>query len=113
MYSTAGGLIDEYSKHPVNGNIKKFSYVNGNQTNGSLFITVSGTGEAILTQTAVSGGTTKAFYPRTNITATNGSLLTGISGNTWGDLAVSDVIHFVGSGLGATKYLTNVRIDYM
>jgi hypothetical protein len=113
LYSTAGGLMAFTTAHPINGKIVKISVGNGTQENGSLFFTVSGTGEGVFTRTAVSGTANVPWYPRVAVSATNGSVLTGASGTYWDWLTVNDPIVMVGSGLGNAKTLTNVRIDYI
>jgi hypothetical protein len=108
LTATAGGIIDAYT-NPVNGFLQNVQWTAGNHTaTGSLFITLSGTGESILTMTsgATTGRVNADFisYPRKVADSTLNVTLSGANGfNEFTEIPLNSTIHVVGSGMGNGK----------
>ena len=119
LTATAGGVIDVVTPNGINGFIQNISWLAGNHTaTGSLFITVSGTGEEILTLTsgATTGNVAANFvkYPRAEAHGLTGIPLSGANGyDEFVEIPVATKIRIVGSGLGNGTSGLGVSITYV
>ncbi len=119
LTSTTTGIIDDYTSIPINGFLQNVQWLAGNHTaTGSLFITVSGTAEPILTVT--SGATTSnvaadifSFIRKPTVGITN-ITLSGANGyNEFAEIPISSLIHVVGSGMGNGKSGLGLNFVYV
>lgn len=106
LVSNANGIISVFGQHPINGEIQKIRMVyNDTTSTGSLLFFCSGINENFYIQRTFDSTSMK--YPRVPLVGPSGNAITGV-----GQAQVNDVIQVIGSGLGDTKTIDEIRIYY-
>jgi hypothetical protein len=103
--SLASGTSKTYSNYSLNGEILKVEWTSN--TAGSLFLTVSGTEELIMSRIAPSGAGYQRSYPRTHGQITTGS----IAGATMFGIPVNGPLVLGVSGAASGATLTTLDLS--
>ena len=104
----SGNNVNAYIR-PIDGKINHIwlNFISGTAT-GSIFITISGTAEPILTWLNFSADAYP--YPRAYLRDVTGSII-GSPNNMTSEIGVRDPIRVIGSGIGAGSQF-EVRVYY-
>ena len=109
----SGGNFESYTDISIIGQLKAIDWQTGNNTNGSLFIQISG-GAATQVWGTITRNLTNSFtvFPvATTVTTTDAST---ISGNTvwYSDIYLNNVLKIIGSDFGKLKGASGLNIIY-
>lgn len=115
LFSNAGGVINYHTDQSINGQIQKISFYAGNYTaTGSFVISVSGTGEQLLSYTSgtangnvAGGGTVYTFVYPSDANNNTGSPQAFVQ------QSINGPIRIIGSGLGAGKSGAGINISFI
>ncbi len=116
LIASAGGIIDIYTPHTLNGTLQSIQLVAGNFTaTGSFDLTVSGTGETIWS--IISGTNTNniavsdTVFPRAIPRDTTNLSLSGA--NYFTEIVMNSDLRLIGSGLGNATSGLGLNIQYI
>jgi len=109
----SGGNFQSFTDVPINGIIKAIVWTKGNNTNGSLFLTDSGTDIQMWGTITRDLTTSFAVYPKATCVTTTDASTT--SGNTvwFDDIYSNGVLKIVGSDFGKLKGGSGFKIVYI
>ena len=116
---TASGIIDIFSSHDLNGELRVVQVLGNNyNATGSVFLMISGTNEIIwqlISGTATEMiSSTSAYLPMASARTTQNTNLSGAGGaGVWTSFPIFGPLRLVGSGLGSGKSGTQINIGYV
>lgn len=117
LVANAGEVIDTYTSYPLNGTLQMVELLVGNwEDTGSIYITVSGTGETLLYfASGTSMGTTgvgedQFVYPQVFAVDNTG---TAGSPNVMTQRVINSLIRVAGGNLGSGKSGLGLNLKYI